>query len=53
MGRKKVEVVEEVVVEEVKAPRKKKIVTLDAEFNRLDLEALRQKVNELVDAHNA
>ena len=54
MKKKKEELEEESPVVEVpKVPRKKKITTLDAAFNRLDLEALRAKVNELVDAHNA
>ncbi len=51
MGRRKKE--EAVEVEEVKAPRKKKIANLHVDFSRVDLQQLANKVNELVDAHNA
>lgn len=53
MRKKAVEVEVEEPQEVEKAPRKKKVARLDAQFSRVDLQQLADKVNELVEAHNA
>ena len=53
MPRKKKEEKKEAAAPEAKAPKKKAIAPLTGlSFNRLDLNALLDKVNELVEAHN-